>query len=276
MYILYRLPRRAAIVLLAGMRSILKSLPLPVPSANEVPRDPRKILALYHLDPVTHGYICCPACYFLYPYSIVESKKRKAPAFPRENHNLIENAGGNTSGDAPFVSTSPVNCTHRRVRSGTTCSEPLFNSITVNGNARMVPRLQYHAQDLKQWVGWLLSRPTIEEEVFKAFRRPRKERMEDAWDAKHLCKVLLKKGERFLPGPIDETRLAFSFSMDSFNPFHMKEAKQTVSSTAIWLVLLNLPPHLRYRPENMFLAGIIPGPRKPSLFRRQPLNQGSR
>jgi hypothetical protein len=53
--------------------------------------------------------------------------------------------------------------------------------------------------------------------------------------------------------------------MDSFNPYHMKEAKQTVSSTAIWLVLLNLPSHLRYRPENMFLAGIIPGPRKPSL-----------
>jgi hypothetical protein len=53
--------------------------------------------------------------------------------------------------------------------------------------------------------------------------------------------------------------------MDSFNPYHMKEAKQTVSSTAIWLVLLNLPSHLRYRPENMFLAGIIPGPKKPSL-----------
>ncbi len=45
----------------------------------------------------------------------------------------------------------------------------------------------------------------------------------------------------------------------------MKEAKQTVSSTAIWLVLLSLPPHMRHRPENMFLAGVVPGPRKPSL-----------
>jgi hypothetical protein len=89
--------------------------------------------------------------------------------------------------------------------------------------------------------------------------------MEDMWDAEHLCKILLKKGERFLPGPTDETRLVFSFSMDSFNPFHLKEAKQTVSSTVIWLILLNLPPHLRYRPENMFLAGIIPGPKKPSI-----------
>jgi hypothetical protein len=89
--------------------------------------------------------------------------------------------------------------------------------------------------------------------------------MEDMWDAGHLSKILLTNGERFLPGPADEMRLAFSFSMDSFNPYHMKEAKQTVSSTGIWLILLNLPPHLRYRPENMFLAGIIPGPKKPSL-----------
>ena len=247
------------------MRSILKSQPLLVPLASKVPKDPRTILTLYHLDPVTHSYICCPACHCLYPYSIIETKKRKVPAFSGETPNLMENAENNTSGGAPVISTTPVNCTYRRVRSGATCGEPLFDRVMINDNACMVPRLKYHAQDLKQWVGWLLSRPAIEEEVFKAFRRSRKERMEDVWDARHLCRVLLKKGERFLPGPVDETRLAFSFSMDSFNPYHMKEAKQTVSSTAIWLTLLNLPSHLRYRPENMFLAGIIPGPKKPSL-----------
>src|SRR6267154_6118094 len=89
--------------------------------------------------------------------------------------------------------------------------------------------------------------------------------MEDIWDGAHLCRVLLKKDERFLPGPDDETCLAFLFSMDSFNLYHMKEAKQTVLSTAIWLILLNLPPHLRYCPENIFLAGTIPRPKKPSL-----------
>ena len=101
--------------------------------------------------------------------------------------------------------------------------------------------------------------------MFKAFQRPQKEQMEDMWDGGHLCKVLLKSGEQFLPGPVDKTCLAFLFSMDSFNPYHMKEAKQTVSSTAIWLILLNLPSHLQYHPENMFLASFIPGPKKPSL-----------
>jgi Transposase family tnp2 len=85
------------------------------------------------------------------------------------------------------------------------------------------------------------------------------------WDAGHLCKILLKKRERFLPGPANETRPAFSFSMDSFNLYHIKEAKQSVSSTAIWLIVLNLPPYLQYHPENMFLASIISGPKKLSL-----------
>jgi hypothetical protein len=265
MYILYRLPRRGATVLLAGMRSILKSHPSLVSLASEVPKDPRKLLTLYNLDPVTHSYICCPACYCLYPYLAVKTKKRKAPAFSDGFDNSTENADGDASEGVPLVSSTPRQCTHRRVQSEAACGEPLFDSVTISGKPYVVPRLKYDAQDLKQWVGWLLSRPAIEEAVFKAFRRPRKERMEDIWDGGHLCKILLKKGERFLPGPVDETRLAFSFSMDSFNPYHMKEAKQTVSSTAIWLILLNLPPHLRYRPENMFLAGIIPGPRKPSL-----------
>ena len=112
MYILYRLPCCAAIILLAGMRSILKSLPSPILLANEVPKDPQRILALYHLDPTTHSYICCPDCYCLYPHFIVESKKRKVPTFSGKNPNLLRNAEGNTLGYTPFISTTPANCTH--------------------------------------------------------------------------------------------------------------------------------------------------------------------
>ena len=34
---------------------------------------------------------------------------------------------------------------------------------------------------------------------------------------------------------------------------------------AIYLACLNLPSDIRYRPENIYLAGIIPGPKEPSL-----------
>ena len=264
MYVLYRVPRRGAAVLLAGMRSILKSEISLGSLASEIPKDPRTLLTMYDLDPVTRTYICCPSCYALYPHAVLTTKKRKAPAsFDDSSHDNPVVASGDNIGDIQLA--APTHCTHRRVRKGPACGEALFDTVVVKNKGHVIPRCKYEVQDLKQWVGRLLSRPAVEENIFKAFRRPRKEYMEDMWDARHLSKILLTNGERFLPGPADEMRLAFSFSMDSFNPYHMKEAKQTVSSTAIWLILLNLPSHLRYRPENMFLAGIIPGPRKPSL-----------
>jgi len=64
-----------------------------------------------------------------------------------------------------------MNCTHRCVPSGAPCGELLFNSLTITGNAYVLPQFKYDAQDLKQWVGWLLLRPIIEEAVFNAFRR---------------------------------------------------------------------------------------------------------
>jgi Transposase family tnp2 len=262
MYVIYRVPRRGAAVLLAGMKSILNSDASLRYLANEVPKDPRTLLTMYDLDPITRSYVCCPSCFSLYPHSVIKTKKRKPPAsFNNSEHHPV------AASLDKLELTAPSHCTHRHIYNGEPCGQSLFDNVVGNGNAYdgLVPRLKYEAQDLKQWVGRLLSRSAIEEQVFKAFRRPRKEYMEDMWDAGHLCKILDKEGERFLPGPADETRLAFSFSMDSFNPYHMKEAKQTVSSTAIWLTLLNLPPHLRYRPDNMFLAGIIPGPKKPSL-----------
>jgi len=90
MYILYRLPRRGAAVLLAGMRSVLKSQPSLFSLATEVPKDPRKLLALYDLDPVTCSYVCCPACYYLYPYSAVKAKMSKGVCqLPIQSLNIL-------------------------------------------------------------------------------------------------------------------------------------------------------------------------------------------
>ena len=55
----------------------------------------------------------------------------------------------------------------------------------------------------------------------------------------------------------------FSLSVDFFNPLGNKQAGKKISIGLITLVCLNLPPHLRYRSENMYLAGIIPGPNEP-------------
>ncbi len=59
--------------------------------------------------------------------------------------------------------------------------------------------------------------------------------------------------------------LVFSLAIDGFNPYQNKPAKQTATCTAIYMVCLSLPPHIRYLPEYMYLVGVIPGPSKPSL-----------
>ena len=75
----------------------------------------------------------------------------------------------------------------------------------------------------------------------------------------------MKDGEPFVFGPPGEGRYVFALYVDGFNPYQSKEAKQVATVTGIYLVCLNLPPHLRYLPENTLLVGIIPGPQKPSL-----------
>lgn len=53
--------------------------------------------------------------------------------------------------------------------------------------------------------------------------------------------------------------------MDGFNPYRNIQAGKKVSVGAIYMVCLNLPPEIRYRFENMYLVGVIPGPSEPSL-----------
>ena len=166
MYILYHLPRRGMAVLLAGMRSILMSQASLLSLASEVLKDPRLLLTLYNLDPVTHYHVCCPACSYLYPYSVgTTTKKRKASALSSRFLSHVENANE----DVLLVPSASTSCTHRRLRSGPVCSEPLFDTIMTTGNIYVVPWFKYETQDLKEWLGWLLSRPAIDKEVFKAF-----------------------------------------------------------------------------------------------------------
>ena len=153
MYILYRLPRRGAAVLLAGMRSILKSQASLRSLASEVPMDPRKLLLTYDLDPVTRSYVCCPSCYFLYEYSFARTRKRKASDSFNDYQDNIEETDSKMTEDVQLVVTIPTHCTHRRVHAGPICGEPLFETVAINAKAYTIPLCNYEVQDLKQWVG---------------------------------------------------------------------------------------------------------------------------
>jgi hypothetical protein len=122
---------------------------------------------------------------------------------------------------------------------------------------------KYIHQDLKSWLGRLLSRPGIEELLENRVANTNGE-VDDIWGGEVLRNFKDRAGNPYYPGPNSELRLAFSLSVDGFDPYQNKVAKQSASSTGIWMVLLNLPPHLRYLEENIYIAGVIPGPSKPS------------
>jgi hypothetical protein len=88
--------------------------------------------------------------------------------------------------------------------------------------------------------------------------------MEDIWHASMFCQFPGPDGKPFLSSSNWEGHYVFSLGVDGFNPFQNKVAKQNMMVTGMYMVCLNLPLDLHYRPKNMYLVGIIPGPTKPS------------
>ena len=232
-------PRRALRTHLGGVRDILRNHDLSMglePGAQNIPKDPRTCISHFDLLPVTTEYICCPSCHALYPYE-------------HQNHN----------------STYPQGCNYRTTQSSTPCGILLWKDIQVRGNDyRRVPIKKHLHQELKSWVGRLLSRKGMETLVKgrpHALLSP--DIVDDIWLSRVFVGLKDSSGKPFYPGPPNEIRLVFGLSVDSFNPLGNQTAKQKVSSTGIWLTLLNLPWNLRHIQENLYLADVIPG--KPSL-----------
>lgn len=252
MNLLFNLPRRPTKVLIAGLQAVIRvtAQVTAVPGssvdiaslATGVPSDPRTMVSNLDLEPATRSYVSCPACFSLY-----------------------------------ITTPIPQRCTYRAVPRAEACDAKLFRTRTIRGVVSQVPVRKYLYQELPGWLARLLSRPGIEDIMDIAHIRPPHERgeMHDIWDAPALKKIADPNDSSrpfIIPPPpspgastAPEGRYIFALAIDGFNPYHMKEAKQSVTTTAIYMTCLNLPPHLRFLPENMYLVGVIPGPEKPSL-----------
>lgn len=236
MNLVFHLSRRATSILLVGMRCMLLAHDASQDSAK-IPSDPRAVLKGFSLDPHCSSFLQCPDCYALYPYS----------------------------GTVTSISPEFKNCTHRPTPSSPPCDAALWEQRRLGGKIVHAPRRKYIHQNLKEWVGRLLTRPGVEEVLREPCNKPETSTMEDIWDAPVLRNFKDVDEKSFFRDRQGELRLAFSLNVDGFHPLHMLESKQTLSCTAIYMVVLNFPPTLRYLFRNMYLAGVIPGPGKPSL-----------
>ena len=194
------------------------------------PRDPRTILTALKLKPDVQAFACCPKCFALYA----------------------------TDGEVPDL------CSFKETTMGETCHEPLFCVKRVGDRTHNVFAREYFHQTLNIWLGKLLCRPGIEALVDRdVFAES--DSQSDIFSGDVLQHFPASDGSTFLPSRPSEGRYIFGLSVDAFNPFLNKQAGKKASSTAVYMVLLNLPPSARYKTENMYLAGIVPGPREPSL-----------
>jgi hypothetical protein len=62
-----------------------------------------------------------------------------------------------------------------------------------------------------------------------------------------------------------KVRLLLALHVDFFNPNGTRKRGNHESIGLISLAILNLPEDIRYKPENLILVGVIPGPREPNF-----------
>lgn len=212
------------------------------------PKDPPTVIDKFRLDSKCTTYAVCPSCHHLYPP----------------------------------ISTDPIpvyreRCNYRRYDRGAKCTELLCRPTTSHGILRYVPIKPFVSFDFKDWLAKLLARPDMEkamDEKWKELKRPPSEMTPEEVAAEELTDIfdghLIREfkgpdGKKHFSVPSEEGegRYLFSLGFDNFNPLTNKQAGKKLSVGVFSLVCLNLPVEDRYKPENMFLAGIIPGPKEP-------------
>lgn len=157
----------------------------------------------------------------------------------------------------------PDKCYYKKTPSSTECGCKLRKVRTIKNIQHSVPVRRFIYHEFKEWLGEKLCRPGMEDMLDCDVTPSQDGIMRDIWDAPELHNLVGSDGKPFIRQDGSEGRYVFSFCMDGFNPFHLKQAGKKASVVAMYMICLNLPPEERYKLENMFLVGIIPGPHKP-------------
>ena len=212
---------------------------------NDFPADPRTAVEQFNLDGRSTVYAVCPKCHHTY-----------APRYR----------------DGDRIAIWPEICTYRKRQKGQCCKERLLRTRSSKERKISVPIKPFVYFNFDDWLSRMLARPGIETVMDDAWRcmddpNPKAE-MSDIFhgDILRNFRAPAKGNEAplFKDGG-DEGRYVFTLCVDFFNPYTMKQAGKKRSVGLISMVCLNLPPDLRYKPENMYLAGVVPGPREPLL-----------
>ena len=194
------------------------------------PHDLRSVRRAFNVEAKTETYAACPKCSCTYKPTL---------------------DGG--------VVAYPSDCTWKEFPTSKECGEPLMNSRIVRGESVRFPNQPFVVQDFDGFLANLLSRPGVEEALDQGTVLLQQEELHDIKDGRGVQDLRGPDGQPFFDNlKRGELRLAWSLSVDWFNPHMNKIAGKHVSTGSIAMACLNLPPSLRYKPEFMYLNAVMP------------------
>ncbi|KAJ3722349.1 hypothetical protein C8R42DRAFT_580522, partial [Lentinula raphanica] len=210
-----------------------------------IPKDIHTIVDHLNLNPTLHVSILCPRCHALYPFT----------------GEVLTEAENAHKADLPL----PV-CKERSSPDSPLCGATLWRILKNGKHSFLAPIRKQVFQDLKSWIGRLLSIPGIEDVINEHQHHvppPEPGLARDFVDSSVFRELKGPDGQPYAQPQIGlsgnpDLRLVMSLGFDGFNPFYQKETHAQIQSTALYLVLLSLPEHLRYRQEYMCLITVIP------------------
>ena len=179
-------------------------------------------------------YVVCPNCHTLYSYNDCFDTNGSSPTYKK--------------------------CIQRQFVSSPVCGGALLKTVvTARGNTRHYPIRVYCYFDFLFGLKFLLTRKGVME-ICESSRDQylSDDKLSDVYQGNMWKKFLYYDGKEFLCAAHN---YAVLLNVDWFQPF--KNINYSVG--VLYIALLNLPRHLRYKRENIIIVGIIPGPTEPSL-----------
>ena len=239
----FLLSARENVVLLANTWGSLHGITIdPTPILQAIPISSDAVFHRLGLKPDLISCVCCRKCFALYPKDSEEtrcterflSKYRKFEKLTKSQDQIPR------------------------------CDQYLWRT---NSAGQKKPGQTFNYVTLESWLkNCLLNQrfETLLDSSLAAMNRTPNQAMEDVWHGSVWQEFPNNdQGE----GIFTQTsgNLVFSLYLDWFNAGGTSNLGKKNSLGAITLVCLNLPPTHRYKLENIYLFGIIPGPKEPSL-----------
>jgi hypothetical protein len=209
---------------------------------EQIPINIGAVIHCLGLKPELTSRVCCPKCFALYPHDVVETR------FTERFLSKYQTFEKWTKSQ----DTIP------------TCDQDIWRT---NSHGKKKPVRTFNYVTLESWLKNRLLNQNFEillDSSLTAVNYTSDMAMEDVWHGSVWQEFPNNdRGEGIFTR--SSGSLVFSLYLDWFNAGGTSNLGKKNLLGAITLVCLNLPPTHRYKVENMYLFGIIPGPKEPSL-----------